>query len=401
MQQTHGADKRPKTVSMGVFVATAALVLIIGFVMGTRSHQLLALVGPVLGIKTSSDTLDLSNVQATYRSLKAHYDGRLNTEDLIAGASKGLVEAAGDQYTVYMDKKEADQFNKDLEGTIGGGIGAEIGVKNKMPTIVRVLDDNPAAHAGLKPGDIIVAVNDEQAVEWTSEDAVKRIRGQEGTTVRLTIVRDGETKEFSIVRAIVNNPSVQSRIQDGIGVMTVLRFDSETADLTRRAAESFKQQNVKGVILDVRDNGGGYLDGAVDVAGLWLDDKVAVSERTNGVVTDELRTERGAILAGVPTVVLTNGYSASASEIVAGALKDYSAATLVGEKTFGKGTVQRILNLSDGAALKVTVARWYTPKGKNITKEGIAPTVVVERTAADVDAGKDPQFDAAVQQLTK
>jgi carboxyl-terminal processing protease len=197
----------------------------------------------------------------------------------------------------------------------------------------------------------------------------------------------------------VNNPSVQSSVENGVGRLTITRFDDETGNLARKAAQSFKQQNVKSVILDLRDNGGGYLTAAQDVAGLWLDDQVVVSERTGGKVTEELKSGSDTVLAGIPTVVLVNGSSASASEIVAGALQDHKAATLIGEKTFGKGTVQKVIDLGAGTTLKVTIARWYTPNGKNITKEGITPDQKVGMTAADVDAGKDPQLEAARKHL--
>jgi carboxyl-terminal processing protease len=190
-------------------------------------------------------------------------------------------------------------------------------------------------------------------------------------------------------------------VQDGVGVLSILRFDDQTGTLAKKAAEAFKRQNVKGVILDLRDNGGGYITAAQDVAGLWLKNKLVVSERTNGKTTDELTSGNDPILSGIPTVVLVNGNTASASEIVAGALQDYKVATLVGEKTFGKGTVQKMLDLGGGTRLKVTVARWYTPNGKNIDKAGITPNQTIKLTAGDVNSGKDPQMTAARQHLTR
>jgi carboxyl-terminal processing protease len=181
--------------------------------------------------------------------------------------------------------------------------------------------------------------------------------------------------------------------------MIISRFDQDTGSLARQAAESFKSQGVTGVVLDLRDDGGGYLDAAKDVASLWLTDKIVVTEKTNGKVTDEIRTSGTPVLAGIKTVVLVNGGSASASEIVAGALQDYKVATLVGEKTFGKGTVQKLITLPDGRQLKVTIARWYTPNGKNITKEGISPDKTVQLTTGDINAGRDPQADAARMSL--
>lgn len=383
------------------FVLIVGLAVIVGYAGGTRNDQIVGLVAPAFGFKVATGTLDLSSVQSTYRALKANFDGTLDNTALINGASRGLVAAADDTYTVYMDRKEAEEFNKDLTGNIGGGIGAEIGSRGSKPTVLRALDGSPAQKAGLQAGDVIVAVNDESASGWSVSDTVNKIRGDIGTTVKVTVLRGTESKDFTITREQITSPSVDSTVVDGIGIMTMRRFDDTTTDLARKAAQDFKNQNVKGVILDLRGNGGGLLTAAQDVSGLWLRDKVVVSERTNGKVTDELRSGSNPVLEGVPTVVLTNGGSASASEIVAGALQDNGAATLIGEKTFGKGSVQKLIDLQDGSVLKVTVARWYTPNGKNINKEGISPDKKVELTADDANAGRDPQMDAAKAYLKK
>lgn len=392
-------EQRPAGISKNMYILTIAVVAVISFVAGTRGNEIIGAVGPVLGFKVETSTLDLSSVQKTYQELKLNYDGSIDQAKLIDGASRGLVEAAGDPYTAYMDAKEAAAFNDDLSGKIGGGIGAEIGLRNEIPTIIRILPGNPAEKAGLLAGDIIIGVNDESTSEWTATKAAEKIRGEVDTTVKVKVVRNSEEKEFTITRATVNNPSIQTSVTNGIGTLTISRFDGETATLSQKAAQTFKQQNVRGVILDLRGNGGGYLTAAQDVAGLWLNDKVVVSERTNGVVVDELKSGNNAVLAGIPTVVLVNGSSASASEIVAGALQDHKVATLIGEKTYGKGTVQKVIDLGAGTLLKVTIARWYTPNGKNITKEGITPNQVIELKAEDANAGKDPQMDAAKQKL--
>jgi carboxyl-terminal processing protease len=221
------------------------------------------------------------------------------------------------------------------------------------------------------------------------------IRGEAGTTVKLNIQRGTDVKDYTVTRATINNPSVTSSVADGVGTMTISRFDEETGSLAQQAAQSFKKQGVKAVILDLRDNPGGFVDAAVDVAGLWLDNQVVVTERTGNTVKETLRSGSDAVLAGIPTVVLVNGNSASASEIVSGALQDHKAAKIIGEKTFGKGSVQQLLTLDSGAQLKVTIARWYTPNGKNITGNGITPDVTATLTQANVDAGVDPQVDTA------
>jgi carboxyl-terminal processing protease len=369
-------------------------VALVGFVAGTRSTEMYAIVAPYFGIKASADTLQLQLVQKTYQELKANYDGKLDTSKLVDGATRGMVAAAGDRYTVFMDKAESDDFAKQLSGEVSG-IGAEIGIRSDQPNILRVITDSPAEKAGVMAGDVIVSVNGESVDKADSATVAGKIRGDAGTSVKLVLKKDDVTREVTIVRAKISDASVRWSVKDGVGTMIISRFDQDTGSLARQAAVSFKDQGVKSVILDLRDDGGGYLDAAKDVASLWLTDKVVVTEKTNGKVTDSIRSSGIAVLAGVKTVVLVNGGSASASEIVAGALQDYKAATLVGEKTFGKGTVQKLIALPDGRQLKVTIARWYTPNGKNITAEGISPDKTVKLTTDDINAGRDPQADAA------
>jgi len=376
-----------------------ALVAAGGYVAGLYHYQIEAAIGPVFGYKAHSGNIDLSSVQQTYSVLSANFDGKLDKNALIDGANKGLVDAAGDAYTVYMSANEANSYNDSLSGNIGAGIGAEIILKNGQITIKRVLTDNAAVKAGLQAGDVIVKINDQSTAGWSADKAVSQIKGQAGTTVKLSIKRGDTVKDYAITREVINNPSVESSIENGVGIMTITRFDSQTGDLAKVAAQGFKKQAVKGIIVDLRDNGGGYVNAATDVAGLWLDNKVVVTERSGGVVKDTTKTGGDAILNGIPTAVLVNGGTASASEILAGALHDCHTAKLVGEKTFGKGSVQELIPLENNAQLKVTVARWYTPEGVNISKNGITPDVVVGYTQKDVDAGTDPQMDAAMKSI--
>lgn len=403
-QQDTAWVKKPKDkqmISRRFFTGVIAAVAVISFIAGTRGNEILEVVAPVLGIQVETGTLDLANLQSTYQQLKANFDGKLDEQALIDGAHRGLVEAAGDPYTTFMTAEEAADFNNDLSGNIGGGIGAEIGLRNDAVTIIRVLPGNPAKEAGLEAGDQIIAVNDEPVGDETVDDVVGKIRGEVGTSVKVSVMRDKQRVDINVTRRTVTNPSVQSRIENGIGILTLSRFDEQTSRLAREAAQSFKRENVSGVVLDLRGNGGGYLTAAQEVAGIWLNDKVVVIERSGNRVTEELTTGNDAVLNGVPTTVLVNGGSASASEIVAGALQDHDAATLVGEKTFGKGSVQKIIELSDGNQLKVTIAKWYTPKGKNITESGIKPDQTVELTQDDVNKDNDPQLDAALERLRR
>lgn len=389
--------KKPtRSVSLKTCILVVILVALGAFAVGTRSNDIFA----KLNNKGTPGRLDVSSLQEVYAALNAKFDGKLDTQKLIDGAKHGMVSAAGDPYTVYMSAEEAKTFNGDLEGTFEG-IGAELGKKDDKLTVISTLDNSPAQKAGLVSGDVIAKVNDEESVDWAIDKAVSKIRGEKGTTVKLTIVRGSEPKEFTITRAAITDPSVKSEVTaDNIGIMRISRFgQSDTAHLARLAAEDFKAKGVKGVIVDLRGNGGGYRDAAVDIAGIWMNNKLVMTERSNGKVTETLKTGNDAILAGVPTVVLINGGSASASEILAGALKDNGVATLLGEKSFGKGSVQAMEQLSGGGMIKVTVARWYTPNGKNINKEGINPDTEVKISDADVKAAKDTQKEAAIQKL--
>jgi len=391
----HARRPKMKQISPATFFVSLALMALVAFVAGTRSDQIYAAVGPMFGIKVAAGSLDTSVLQQTYQNLKANFDGKLDTAKLEDGAARGMVAAAGDQYTVFMDKKEAEDFNKSLDGQVSG-IGCEIGIRNDQPTVLRVISNSPAEQSGLQVGDIFVSVNGTSVVGKDSATVAQAVRGEAGTSVKLAMKRSDTTLDYTITRAQVDDPSVRWSEQDGIGVMTISRFDAQTGNLATKAAQEFKSKGVKGVIVDLRDNGGGYLDAAQAVAGLWLNNKLVVTEKTNGQVVDSIMSGSNPILAGMKTVVLVNGGSASASEILSGALQDYDVATLVGEKTFGKGTVQKVMNLSDGRVLKVTVARWYTPKGKNITAQGIEPNQKVSISAADSNAGRDPQLDAAM-----
>ncbi len=238
-------------------------------------------------------------------------------------------------------------------------------------------------------------MNDDSTQGLSVSETVLKIRGDVGTTVKITVLREGKTQDFSITRALVTNPSVYGSVEGTLGILTITRFDDGTGSLARQAAREFKEKGVTSVILDLRGNGGGYVSAAKEVAGIWLNDKVVVTEKSGSRTIEEVKTGSSAILAGIPTVVLVNASSASASEIVAGALRDHHAATLVGETTFGKGSVQKLVNLTDGATLKVTIARWYSPSGINISEKGIIPDTTVVRTAEDANAGRDPQLEAA------
>ncbi len=397
-----GAESKIDKKFSGAFVAMCvALASVVGFIAGTRGEEILAFVGPQLGFGVSTESLDLSSTQEAYRILKNKYNGDLNTSELSQFASKGLVEATGDPYTRYYTAEEARVMRNELEGKIGGGIGAELGIRNDKVTVIRPLKDSPAAKAGVQAGDVFLGVNDKDVTTKTLDEVVQLVRGEVGTTVELVMQRGATPQTFKIKREEVVAEDVETEVKDGVGIITLTRFGSESASKVRGAAEDMKRQNVKGIILDVRGNGGGYLHAGVDIASIWLNEKLVVSERSKHGEPQKLYSSDQPILNGVPTVVLINAGSASASEIVAGALQEQGAATLVGEKTYGKGSVQELISLTNGDMLKVTSADWYTPKGKSISKEGIAPKIKVDLTSDDINNNVDPQLEAAIQHLQK
>ena len=374
---------------------TLVIVAIVSFVAGARSDALFANVASVFGVRTSNKTIDLSSVQKTYQELVANYDGKLDTQKLIYGANRGLVEATGDPHTAYMDPDETKEFDKSLSGQIGGGIGAEIGLRNNKPTIIKPLENSPAQKAGIKAGEVIVKVNDESSSDWSVEKVVSKIRGEVGTSVKLTLLSGGQTREVSVVRQNIVSPAVESEIDGEIGILKVNRFGDDTVSLARKYASEFVEKGVKKVILDLRNNPGGTVGAAQGLLGIWLDNQIAMTERRGSEIVKTLRTTGTPILGNMKTVVLINGNSASASEITAGALREYGKATLVGQKSYGKGSVQIVLGLPGGSQMKVTEARWYTPKGKNIDKTGIEPDVKVDLSSDDVNNNVDPQMDKA------
>ena len=374
---------------------TLVIVAIVSFVAGARSDALFANVASVFGVRTSNKTIDLSSVQKTYQELIANYDGKLDTQKLIYGANRGLVEAAGDPHTAYMDPDETKEFDKSLSGQIGGGIGAEIGLRSNKPTIIKPLENSPAQKAGIKAGEVIVKVNDEASSDWSVEKVVSKIRGEVGTSVKLTLLSGSQTREVSVVRQNIVSPAVESEIDGEIGILKVNRFGDDTVSLSRKYASEFVDKGVKKVILDLRNNPGGTVGAAQGLLGIWLDNQVAMTERRGSEIVKTLRTTGMPILGNMKTVVLINGNSASASEITAGALREYGKATLVGQKSYGKGSVQIVLGLPGGSQMKVTEARWYTPKGKNIDKTGIEPDVKVDLSAEDINNNLDTQMDKA------
>ncbi|MBP9812837.1 S41 family peptidase [Candidatus Saccharibacteria bacterium] len=368
-----------------------------GILVGSGQVSLSFNRGSIQANQDLPNRLNYDSVNEVYRTLKQKYDGKLDEEKLILGLKKGLVEAAGDPHTTFLDAEQAADLEESLNGSFSG-IGAELGKDNEYITVVAPIAGSPAEKAGLRPKDIIVTIDDKDAVGMPVDEAVNKIRGPEGTKVKLGVVRGQEKLTFDIVRETITIASVESKVLDGnIGYIKISRFADDTSKLTTEAANDFKSKNVSQVVLDVRSNPGGYLNSAVDVSCLWLKKgQTVLEEKRGGVVIKDYNCQQTGVLNGTKTVVLINEGSASASEITAGALKDNGAATIIGTKSYGKGSVQEMTNMPGGNILKVTVARWFTPNGKNIDKEGIMPDKNVELTDENIKNQQDPQLDEAI-----
>ncbi|MBP6042298.1 S41 family peptidase [Candidatus Saccharibacteria bacterium] len=393
-------DKQRAGVPAMVFSLSIIGVAILAFTFGVglQSSGKFSDLGSKQETKNSSKLpadLDYSEVEVLYDSLKKDFDGELKKADLLEGLKTGLVSAAGDPYTVYLSEKSAAEFDESLNGKFEG-IGAEIAIKDDLLQIVAPLPETPAQKAGLRAGDGILKIGDTDTQGLTVEEAVTKIRGPGGSKLQLTILRGRDVQKVELTRASITVHNAISKIIDGdIGYIELRTFGDNSASEVRKIAEDYKAKGIKKVILDVRNNGGGLLDQSVDIAGEWLDGQVVLEQRSADGNKEVFRAKRGGTLSGTELVVLINGGSASASEIVAGALQDHGVGTVLGEQSFGKGSVQTLEKLEDGGQLKVTIARWYTPKGTNIDKEGITPDKKVELTEKDFDQNLDPQLEAA------
>jgi carboxyl-terminal processing protease len=351
-----------------------------------------------------SEDINFNLYWKVWDALKSNHVERADIKDkeLFYGSLKGLAGSLGDPYTIYMDPKESQDFSDEIKGSFEG-IGAEISMKNDVITVVAPLDDSPAAKAGIRAGDKILAIDKNSTVGFTVAEAVNKIRGEKDTPVTLTIAREGVDQIFdlNVTRGTIQLKSVKTEEKDGYFIIRVTSFSDDTVALFNEAADSALRANPKGIILDLRNNPGGYLESAIQMASQWIDEGVIVSEQFSDKSKKDYPAVGKAKLKDYPTVVLVNQGSASAAEIVSGALKDHNKAKLVGKKTFGKGSVQTIQNFSDGSSLKVTIAKWLTPNGVNINSAGIEPDYDVELSIDDAKANNDPQMEKAIEILKK
>ncbi len=388
---------KEKKTSFGNAIIIGAIFAVLGVVVGLNWNSWVRTFAPYLGLGSIVEsTADWSELNEVYDKLVNTYNGEIVKSKMVEGAKKGLTEALGDVYTVYMDADETSDFYDDLHGNVGSGVGIEMGLRDGYVRVLRTLPDNPARKAGILAGDIIYKVDGEVVYDLSTDEISKRVRGEDGTEVTISVVRDGEEKSFTMKREAINNVSAYVDYDGKTAIVTVTRFDNDTGTMVQKFAKEFADKGIEKVILDLRGNGGGYVSAAQDLLSLWIDNDDILIQKSKHFGDSTTKTSSGrAILKDMKTIVLVNGSSASASEIVAGALQDYGKAKIVGEKTYGKGVVQQLFDLSGGTVLKVTTAEWYTPKERSINGEGIKPDVEVERTYEDINSMRDPQMDKA------
>jgi carboxyl-terminal processing protease len=349
------------------------------------------------------DTLDFSLFWRAWDLLSEKFvdSKKLDAQKLFYGAIKGMLQATGDPYTNFFDPDENKRFNEDITGSFEG-IGAEIGVKGGILTIIAPLDGTPAEKAGLRAGDKIIKIDDKNTAEMTIDEAVSLLHGAKGTEVKMTILREGEqdTREITVTRDVINVKSVTFQEKDNnIAYIKISRFGENTFKEFGDALKQVRNNNSKGMILDLRNDPGGYLETAVEIGSKMLPKgNIVVIEEDKDKSQNKMLAKGGDEFSSMKTVVLINEGSASASEILAGALRENrDNVTLVGKKSFGKGSVQELVNLDQGTAMKVTVAHWLTPKGNQINEKGISPDVDVNLTTDDYNNNRDPQLDKALE----
>lgn len=370
-----------------------------GVIMGTVPEKAIDDLSQVGDVSKYYNLFNLRNM------LFSTYDGEIDDEKLLEGAMKGMADAIGDPYTVYMNQDEFVTFIESSQGSFYG-IGAQLGIRDNNVTVIAPVEGSPAEKAGLKAGDIILKVDDYEVNELNTEAVVSRVRGEEGVPVTLTIKREGVENplEIEIVRAEIKTESVKGEIlEDGIGYIQLTTFsDEEVSDKFVEKLNELKQQGMKKLILDLRGNPGGYLNECVEIASNFIPEGEVITYTIDKYDKKVISNSLGGDAIGMPLVVLVDGGSASASEVVTGALRDYEVATIIGTRTFGKGIVQQLRVLpNDMGGLKVTTSKYYTPNGENIHGTGIEPNIVVEIPQEvldmDYDRSIDPQFQKALE----
>jgi len=401
---------RKKYIRIIIIIVIAVLLFGGGFLVGKKLSTNVQIVNRVFINRElgKPEQLDFSLFWKVLQTIEDKYvnSEKIDYKQLLYGAISGMTESLGDDYTVFMPPEKTDSFMKSVSGNDSfEGVGMEIAIKNKVLTVVSPIEGTPAYKAGIQAGDVILKIDDKSTEGLTSEEAVNLIRGKKGTQVTLSIIRKNlsEPKAFTITRDTINVPVIKWELKNNdIAYVKIYQFTGNLPSKFKDVVSQVLKSNAKKMIIDVRNNPGGYLDSAVDVASWFLPKgSVVVKEQFRNGSGDEYKSSGYNAIQNFPVVILVNKGSASASEILAGALRDIRGIKLVGEKTFGKGSVQQVETFNDDSSLKVTVAKWLTPSGISINEQGLSPDVEVQLTEDDYNNNKDPQLDKAIELLNK
>src|SRR3990167_4576262 len=403
-------------------IIALAVVFALGFYLGIKTPAESKIAGilsanPQIG--TNREEIDFSQFWHAWNIAEGKYVDidKVKRQDMLYGAIAGMIKSFGDPYTVFFPPEETKIFQSEIKGEFEG-VGMEIGIRKDILTVVAPLKGTPADLAGIRAGDKILKINEEITSDMTIEQAVRKIRGQKGTKVKLTILRNGEdeSRVLEIERGVIKIPVIGTETKqivsekDGkktekdlgdIFVIRLYNFSEGSPNGFRNALREMVEKNKSKLIIDLRNNPGGFLEAAVDIASWFLPQgEVVVKEDFGKKTSDMLHRSKGYNVFGdTPIVILVNQGSASASEILAGALRDYGKAKLIGEKTFGKGSVQEFLPLTADTSIKVTVAKWLTPKGQALSEGGLEPDIEIKPTKEDIEAGRDPVMEKAIEIL--
>ena len=395
-----------KRIIQGILLTSISLVIFLGGFWWGKNSIPSSLLIPEVYNKRGEERVDFGIFWDAWKIIKTRYlkASELDKKDMVYGAIKGLVDSLDDPYSEFLEPEISKRFLENIRGSFEG-IGAEIGMKDNALTVIAPLEGTPAQRAGLRSGDRIIKIDGQITTDLTLEEAVNLIRGPKGTQVTLTILReenDSEPLEIKITRGVIKIPVINWELKDQgrIAYVRLYSFTESAANDFSNVANKILKSSAQKIILDLRDNPGGYLETAVDIAGWFVEPgKIVVIEKRGEGDLENYRSHGKAFFKSWPVVVLINKGSASASEILAGALRDLQGAKLIGQVTFGKGSVQEMEKLEKNAFIKLTVAEWLTPKGISINKNGLSPDIEVDLTKEDLNAGEDPQLAKALEYL--
>lgn len=408
-EQEVPARGRGLFLGIGLSLGLTAAAFLSGFHLGggtfSSTHNQASLFSFFSNTKTQpAEAVDLSEFWRVWNLLEEKFTsasatGTVSKIERIEGAIRGLVASYDDPYTVFLPPSEASYFEEDISGNFGG-VGMEVGMRDGFITVIAPLPDTPATTAGVLPGDIVVRIDGRSTERLSIDEAVRQIRGEKGTVVVLTLAREGVSEfiEVEIVRDTITIPTVETRIEDGVFIISFYNFNAQAELKMQEALREYVKSGSRSLVLDLRGNPGGFLHSSIAIASYFLPTGKVVLREHFGGDEEVVYRSQGKLLgqfAPQAMVVLVDEGSASAAEILAGALAEHKVATLIGEQTFGKGSVQELINLPGGSSLKVTIARWLTPNGNSISDGGLTPDIVIERTAEDRQEERDPQLEAA------